>query len=110
MPGKIIVFLVLAVLLLIFTLQNAILVTIKLLFWEIKDVRLVYILIVGLMLGFLLALIMPFLKRSKLNQELKRMSRESGISGETKEDLDPDDEEVTSEGVSMGSDYKGGFF
>ena len=40
------------------------------------------------------------------------MSRESGISGETKEDndLDEDDEEVTSEGVRMGSDYKGGFF
>ena len=107
MSGKVIVFFVLAVLLTIFTFQNQILINIKFFHWEIIDVPLVVVLLSGLIFGFLLAMMMQLPRIIKLKRELKKVVTELEKSEEIVADKD---EEVDSQGVSMGSEYKGGFF
>jgi len=107
MSWKVIVFLVLSVLLVIFTVQNQISIDIKFFHWEIIEVPVVYVLLFGLIFGFLLASMMQLPRIIKLKRELKKVVREL----EESEEIVPEkDEVVDSEGVSMGSDYKGGFF
>ena len=107
MSGKVIVFLILAVLLTIFTFQNQIQINIKFFHWEIIDVPLVVVLLSGLIFGFLLAMMMQLPRIIKLKKELKKVVTELEKSEEIVADKD---EEVDSQGVSMGSEYKGGFF
>ena len=107
MSWKTIVFTILAVLLVIFTIQNQLLINLRFIDWELKDVPLVAVLIFGLVFGFLLALMLQLPRIIKLRRELKKVVRELEKSEEIVADKD---EEVTSEGVSMGSDYEGGFF
>lgn len=107
MSGKVIVFLILSVLLIIFTFQNQILIDIKFFHWEIIDVPLVVVLLSGLIFGFLLAMMMQLPRIIKLKRELKKVVQELEKSEEIVADKD---EQVDSEGVSMGSEYKGGFF
>lgn len=107
MSGKVIVFLALLVLLIIFTIQNQLLIDIRFFKWEIEEVPLVVVLIAGLIFGFLLALMMQLPKIMKLKKELKSVINELESPKHVEADID---EEITSEGISMGSDYKGGFF
>ncbi|HZL08832.1 MAG TPA: lipopolysaccharide assembly protein LapA domain-containing protein [Prolixibacteraceae bacterium] len=107
MSWKTIAFLILLVLLSIFTFQNYILINIKFLHWEIIDVPLVVVLLSGLVFGFMLASIMQLPRIMKLKRELKRVVRELEDSEKIVAD---NDEDVNSEGISMGSDYQGGFF
>ena len=107
MSWKTIVFTILAVLLVIFTIQNRLLINLRFLDWEIKDVPLFAVLISGLIFGYLLALMLHLPRIIKLRRELKKVVRELEKSEEIVADKD---EEVTSEGVSMGKDYEGGFF
>ncbi len=107
MSWKTIAFLILAVLLIVFTYQNPILIDIKFFHWEIADVSIVIVLLVGLIFGFLLAYVMQLPRIMKLKKELKRVVQELDKSNEIQADKD---EDVNSEGVSMGSDYKGGLF
>ena len=107
MSWKVIVFFILAVLLVIFTVQNQILLNLKFFHWEITDVPVVYILLSGLIFGFLLASMMQLPRILKLKRELKKVVTELKKSEEI---VATKDELVDSEGVSMGSDYKGGFF
>ncbi|MEI8115030.1 MAG: LapA family protein [Bacteroidia bacterium] len=107
MSWKVIVFFILAVLLVIFTVQNQILMNIKFFHWEITDVPVVYILLSGLIFGFLLASMMQLPRIIKLKRELKKVVNELKKSEEI---VATKDETVDSEGVSMGSEYKGGFF
>lgn len=107
MSWKVILFLILTVLLVIFTFQNPILLDIKFFHWELKDVPVIYVLLSGLVFGFLLSMVMQVPTIIKLRRELKRVVRELE---ETEKIEAGKDEDVTSEGVSMGSDYKGGFF
>jgi uncharacterized integral membrane protein len=107
MSGKVVVFFILSVLLIIFTIQNQLLINIRFLRWELNDVPLVLVLIAGLIFGFLLALIMQLPKIMKLKRELKNVINE--LENPKRIDADSDEEE-NSEGISMGSDYKGGFF
>lgn len=107
MSGKVIAFFILSVLLIIFTIQNQLLIDIKFFHWEMTEVPVVLVLIAGLIFGFLLALMMQLPKIRRLKRELKNVIREL----ENPKRIDADlDEEVTSEGISMGSDYQGGFF
>ncbi|MGV8096288.1 MAG: lipopolysaccharide assembly protein LapA domain-containing protein [Mangrovibacterium sp.] len=55
MSAGIIILLVLALLLVIFTLQNTVLISLKVFFWELTDVPLVLALIICLIAGFLIA-------------------------------------------------------
>ncbi len=107
MSWKVIVFFILAVLLVIFTIQNQILLNLKFFHWEITDVPVVYILLSGLIFGFLLASMMQLPRILKLKRELKKVVTELKKSEEI---IATKDELVDSEGVSMGSEYKGGFF
>lgn len=107
MSWKVIVFLILTVLLVIFTVQNPILLDIKFFKWELKDVPVIYVLLSGLIFGFLLSLMMQIPTILKLRRELRKVVKELENTEKIEESKD---EEVTSEGVSMGSDYKGGFF
>ena len=107
MSWKVITFLILTVLLVIFTVQNQLLLNIKFIHWEMKDVPVVYILLFGLIFGFLLSMMIQLPTIIKLRRDLKKVVRELEKSEEIVADKD---EVVDSEGVSMGSDYKGGFF
>lgn len=107
MSVKVIVFLIFTALLSIFTYQNQILINVRFLQWEITDVPLAVILLTGLIFGFFLDLILQLPRIIKLKRELKKVVIELKRSEEI---VAAKDEEVDSEGVSMGSDYKGGFF
>ena len=106
MSGKVIVFFILSVLLIIFTIQNHLLINIRFFHWEITDVPLVLILIAGLIFGFLLALMMQLPRIMKLKRELKKVINEL----ENDHAVADKDDDITEEGIKMGSDYKGGFF
>ncbi|MFA5328709.1 MAG: LapA family protein [Prolixibacteraceae bacterium] len=107
MSGKVILFLILLVLIMVFTFQNYVAINIKFIVWEIQNVPLVVVLLSGLVFGFLLASIMQLPRIMKLKRELKRVVHEL----EKTEEIEASkDEDVTEEGVSMGSDYQGGFF
>lgn len=107
MSWKTIAFLILSILIIIFTLQNPILIDLKFLTWEIQGIPLVIVLFCGLVFGFLLASILQLPRILKLKRELKRVVSELEASEKIVADTD---EDVDSEGVSMGSDYNGGFF
>jgi lipopolysaccharide assembly protein A len=107
MSWKVIVFLILSVLLVIFTVQNQILMNIQFIHWEITDVPVVYVLLAGLIFGFLLASVMQLPRILKLKRELKKVMKELKRSEEI---IATKDEVVDSEGISMGSEYQGGFF
>jgi len=107
MSWKVIIFLILTVLLVVFTVQNQIIIDIKFLKWEITEVPVVYVLLFGLIFGFLLSMMIQLPTIMKMRRELKKVVHEL----EKSEGIVADkDEVVDSEGVSMGSDYKGGFF
>jgi len=106
MSGKVIVFFILSVLLIIFTIQNHLLINIRFFHWEITDVPLVLILVAGLIFGFLLALMMQLPRIMKLKRELKKVINEL----ENDHAVADKDDDITEEGIKMGSDYKGGFF
>lgn len=106
MSGKVIVFFVFSVLLVIFTIQNQLEINIRFLEWELKEVPLVMILIAGLIFGFLLAMMLQLPTILRLKKELKKVITEL----ENDNVVADADEDMNSEGISMGSDYKGGFF
>lgn len=107
MSWKVIIFFILTVLLVIFTFQNQIVLNLKFLQWEITDVPVIYILLFGLIFGFLLSMMIQLPTIIRMRRELRKVVRELEQSEEIVADKD---EIVDSEGVSMGSDYKGGFF
>ncbi len=69
----IVIILVIAVLLVIFTLQNSIEVSIQLFFWEIANAPLVLVLLSCLALGYLVALIYFYPRFWKLKREYNQM-------------------------------------
>jgi uncharacterized integral membrane protein len=107
MSWKVILFLILLVLLVILTVQNQIVLNIRFLHWELKDIPVIYILLSGLIFGFLLSMIIQLPTIMRLRRELRKVVNEL----EESEKIEPaSSEEIDSEGVSMGKDYKGGFF
>ncbi|HET6557406.1 MAG TPA: LapA family protein [Prolixibacteraceae bacterium] len=106
MSGKVIVFFVFSVLLVIFTFQNQLLIDIRFFKWELTEVPLVMVLIAGLIFGFLLAMMLQLPTIIRLKRELKKVINEL----ENDYAVAVSDEEITSDGISMGKDYKGGFF
>lgn len=107
MSWKTILFTVITVLLVIFTIQNHILINLTFLSWELNDVPLGFVLLGALILGFFISQILQMPKIYRLKRELKKALRDP--ENAEKKDMEPE-EKITSEGVSMGSDYEGGFF
>lgn len=75
MSAGIIVLLILALLLVIFTLQNTVLITLNVFFWKITDVPLVLTLIICIILGAILALSFAYPKLWKLKGQLKEKQK-----------------------------------
>lgn len=75
MSALVIFLLILAVLLVIFTLQNSIDITIHIFFWKISDAPLVLVLLGCLVLGYLLATLYLYPKLWKARREYKKMLR-----------------------------------
>ncbi|KOH45697.1 LapA family protein [Sunxiuqinia dokdonensis] len=75
MSAGIIVLLILALLLVIFTLQNTVLITLNVFFWKITDIPLVLTLIICIILGAILALSFAYPKMWKLKGQLKEKQK-----------------------------------
>lgn len=69
----VIILLILAVLLVIFTLQNSFEITIQFFFWEIQDAPLVLVLLSCIVLGYILASIYFYPRLWKLKKEYKKL-------------------------------------
>jgi uncharacterized integral membrane protein len=106
MSAGIIILLILALLLVIFTLQNTVLISLKIFFWELTDVPLVLTLIICLIAGFLVAIVFysPKIWRLKaiIKEQQKLLSRSR--TEETKSGPDMNDLEIT------GDDEDNSFF
>ena len=75
MQVVIIFLLILAVLLVIFTLQNHVAITIHLFFWEITDAPLVLVLLACLLMGYILSGIYFYPRLWKIKKEYNKMIR-----------------------------------
>jgi len=107
MSIKVIIYLIFAALVAIFTYQNQILIDIRFLQWEIINVPLAVILVIGIICGFFLDLVFQRAKIVRLKRELKKVV----VDLKRSEKIEPIvDEKADAEGVSMGQEYKGGFF
>lgn len=107
MSWRTILFTIITVLLIIFTIQNHILISLRFLSWELNDVPLVFVLLGALIFGFFMAQILQMPRIYRLKRELKKTLRDLE---EAKNRITEPDNKINSEGVSMGDDYEGGFF
>jgi uncharacterized integral membrane protein len=96
MQAIIIILLILAVLLVIFTLQNAMDITINVFFWEIKEAPLVLVLLACLFLGYLIASFYFIPKLWKIKREYNQLKK---FNSELKElsEMNKKDEKIKSE-------------
>jgi uncharacterized integral membrane protein len=76
MQAVIIIILILAILLVIFTLQNSVEITIDLFFWEIVDAPFVLVLLACVLLGYLIAAIYFTPRVWKLKREKNQLQKE----------------------------------
>lgn len=117
MQALIIIILIVAILLVVFTLQNSVEITIQLFFWEIPNAPLVLVLIFCLALGYIVALVYIYprfwkLKRKnnqliKFNEELKELHT---MNNPEKKDNNELKENGNHEGDKMDSFDRDSFF
>ncbi|HKI88458.1 MAG TPA: LapA family protein [Draconibacterium sp.] len=105
MQAVIIFVLILAVLLVIFTLQNSVEISISVFFWKISDAPLVLVLICCIVIGYIIAAIYFYPRIWKLKKEYKQMIK---FNHELKElhDLNhpKSEEETNPEGIELDDD------
>ena len=108
MQAVIIILLILAVLLVIFTLQNSTEITVHLFFWDLPNVPLVLLLIGCIILGYILALIYFTPRIWKIKREYKQLIKfnkeleELHALNHPKREVDP--EENNPEGIELEDD------
>jgi len=76
MSAGIIIILLLALLLVIFTLQNSVAIDVKFLFWQLDQVPLVLTLLVCILIGVIIALVIHQPKIWKLKSTIKSLQKE----------------------------------
>ena len=76
MHFQLIVLLLLAVMLILVTLQNPNPVTLQFLSWEAKQVPLIIIILISLLVGIIISSVLSLVKQSKLKEEIRRLERE----------------------------------
>ncbi|NOR75892.1 MAG: DUF1049 domain-containing protein [Draconibacterium sp.] len=109
----IVVILVLAILLVIFTLQNSMDITLSIFFWEFSDIPLVLVLIGCVVIGYILAAIYFYPKLWKTKKEYNQLIK---LNKELKElhDLNNEkvinEEETNLEGVELDDEAGNSFF
>lgn len=106
MSAIIVFILILAVLLIIFTLQNSSEITIQVFFWEIANAPLVLVLMVCIVIGFVISAIYFYPRLWKLKSENKKMFKQNKKYQELEEnhDVKSETEEDHPEGISMEDD------
>ena len=108
MQALIIILLILAILLVIFTLQNSTEITIHIFFWEIANVPLVLVLLGCIILGYLVAVIYFSPRLWKIKKEYKQLIKfnteleELHAMNHPKKIVDP--EESNPEGIELEED------
>lgn len=101
MSVVIIFILILAILLVIFTLQNSVEITINAFFWEITDAPLVLVLIVCIFMGYLLGALYLYPRIWNLKNENKRMRKQIARNEQDQAVHLPVIEERHPEGIEM---------
>ncbi|WP_163706994.1 lipopolysaccharide assembly protein LapA domain-containing protein [Mangrovibacterium lignilyticum] len=101
MSAGIIIILLLALLLVVFTLQNSVAIDVKFLFWQLEQVPLVLTLIVCIIIGVIIAMVLNYPKIWKLKSNIKSLQKELNTLK-----LKEETEEKHPEGIKMdgGSD------
>jgi len=101
MSFGIILLLILALILVIFTLQNSVAIDLKLLFWQLSDVPLVLALIVCVMAGFIIAALLNYPKLWKLKSQIKALQKElNELRQQDKEETEQHPEGIEMKGGS----------
>jgi len=112
----IIVILILAILLVIFTLQNSMDITLNVFFWEIANAPLVLVLICCVVIGYLLATIYFYPRLWKKNKEYNQLIKfnnelkELHLLNHKNDNEEIQDEEKNPEGIEMDDDDGNSFF
>jgi len=86
MSIAIILILLLALVLVIFTLQNTVLISLNFLFWNVEDVSLVLTLLIFLICGIIISILMYAPKIWKLNSKIKEQKKKITFLSEKIED------------------------
>ncbi len=76
MSAGIIIILLLALVLVIFTLQNSVAIDVDFLFWQIDQVPLVLTLLISVIIGFLIAMVVYYPKIWRINSKVKALQKE----------------------------------
>lgn len=99
----VIVLLIIAVLLVIFTLQNSSDITLNVLFWEIHNVPLVIVLLSCIILGYLISTFYFYPRLWKLKRNYKKMVKLNNELNEKQElyDTEQQKEKIHPEGVEL---------
>lgn len=114
MQAVIVILLILAVLLVIFTLQNSIEITINVFFWEIKEAPLVLVLLGCIIIGYILAIIYFYPRIWKLKKEYKKLIKSNSELKELHEMNQKKkkgrEETIDPEGIELDDDDEDSFF
>jgi putative membrane protein len=102
--------LILAVLLVIFTLQNPLDITLNVFFWEIPNAPLVLVLISCVIVGYILAAIYLYPKLWKVKTEYKQLIKFNKELKTLHELNHPKAEEIDPEGIELDDDDGDSFF
>lgn len=107
-----IIILILAILLVIFTLQNSIDITLNVFFWEVSNAPLVLVLIGCVLIGYLIASIYLYPKLWKVKKEYKQLIKFNNELKELHEMNQPknSEEETDPEGIELDDDNSDSFF
>lgn len=102
----VVILLILAVLLVIFTLQNAMDITLNVFFWEIKDAPLVLVLLSCIFLGYLIAAFYFYPRLWKVKRDYKQMLKFNTELKELHQMNEPQksEEESDPEGIELDDD------
>ncbi len=116
MSFAIVILLVLAILLVVFTLQNSVEVSINFFIWTLDNVPLVLLLIASVVIGYFIASIYFYPRLWQRKKEFKKLQKEYKKLEEAHKEFEPviknpdEIEEKNPEGVEMDDDNASSFF
>ncbi|HKL32784.1 MAG TPA: LapA family protein [Tangfeifania sp.] len=101
MHAVIIIILILAILLVIFTLQNSVEISINVFFWEIPNAPLVLVLLSCVLLGYIISAIYFYPRLWTLKKESRKISKSKEKLEKELEDQTSDSSETHPEGIEL---------
>lgn len=76
MPRQLIIILLVALVLILMTVQNPNPVSVQFLSWEAQQVPLIIIILISLLVGIIISTVLGLIKQSKLKDKIRRLQRE----------------------------------